>query len=271
MVALRVVSPVKGAALKTSTERSNRLKIDDLDFEAFRLNPLSPEAIRCLCYMHDIESHTICYLRDLLVTRMHREAEVTAFVTCWAYEEHWHGDAIGQILAQHDVVSGLERIQMNRSALARYDSLRPIAYQFASAISGSASAVPIAWGAVNELVAQAAYGQLIAKDPHPVLSQLLRRIMQQEGRHIAFYLAQARKRLMSSRFAQLLTRWTLARYWDPVGSGIMPSSEVKFLCNYLFSGSDGKKVVGRLDRQVDSLPGLSGLALVQTAVQRYAY
>ncbi len=56
--------------------------------------------------MHDIEAHTVCYLRDLLVTRAHRDPEVTAFMTHWNTEEYWHGEAIGRVLTAHDVVVG---------------------------------------------------------------------------------------------------------------------------------------------------------------------
>lgn len=40
--------------------------------------------------MHDVEHHTICYLRDVLVTDAHRDVEITTFLTFWVYEEHWH-------------------------------------------------------------------------------------------------------------------------------------------------------------------------------------
>ena len=56
--------------------------------------------------MHDVENHTVCYLRDVLVTRAHRDPEVTSFLTLWNYEEFWHGEAIAAILAAHDEPSG---------------------------------------------------------------------------------------------------------------------------------------------------------------------
>src|SRR5688572_26049294 len=41
-----------------------RLAVDDLDLEAaFADRPLDDATLRCLQYMHDIESHTVCYLR----------------------------------------------------------------------------------------------------------------------------------------------------------------------------------------------------------------
>ena len=45
------------------------LDVRDLDLaNAFHTHRLNDDVLRCLRYMHDIELHTICYLRDLLVT-----------------------------------------------------------------------------------------------------------------------------------------------------------------------------------------------------------
>ena len=49
------------------------VRVDDIDFDVFRDEPLSPPVLRCLRYMHDVELHTVCYLRDLLVTSAHRD------------------------------------------------------------------------------------------------------------------------------------------------------------------------------------------------------
>ncbi|BCB91593.1 hypothetical protein Psuf_089060 [Phytohabitans suffuscus] len=49
-------------------QTAKAVEVDDIDFDDFRDKPLSTEAIRCLHYMSDVETHTVCYLRDLLVT-----------------------------------------------------------------------------------------------------------------------------------------------------------------------------------------------------------
>lgn len=61
-------------------QRSTRLNISDIDFGAFREEPFDAPTLRCLRYMHDIEGHTMCYLRDLLVTRAHKDPELTSFL-----------------------------------------------------------------------------------------------------------------------------------------------------------------------------------------------
>jgi hypothetical protein len=103
-----------------------------------------------------------------------------------------------------------------------------------------------------------------------VLSDLLRRIMRQEGRHIDFYALSARGRLADSATARRLTRFALRRYWAPVGSGVVADAELRFLVTHLFGDPEGRASARRIDRLVDRLPGLENLHLVEQAVDRYA-
>jgi hypothetical protein len=254
-----------GTDIAKLIQRSARLEIEDIDFEAFRTQPLDPNALRCLRYMHDVESHTICYLRDILVTRAHREPEVTAFLACWSYEEHWHGDAIAKVLDAHGEDSA-SRLASMRQHLPRNDSIRPAVFSALSAVTKHLPAVHMAWGAVNEWSTQTGYGRLIEKAKHPVLTELLRRIMRQEGRHIDFYASESTRRLGASRAARRLTRYALSRYWGPVGSGVMPKGEIRFLATYLFGDEEGRQAARRVDRQIDRLPGLEGMHLLDGAV-----
>ena len=44
--------------------RAGRLDLEGINFDDFRDQPLPADALRSLRYMHDVEHHTICYLRD---------------------------------------------------------------------------------------------------------------------------------------------------------------------------------------------------------------
>jgi hypothetical protein len=249
---------------------SEKLEIDDIDFDSFRERPLNAEALRCLRYMHDVESHTVCYLRDVLVTRAHRDPEVTSFLTLWNYEEFWHGEAIAKVLEAHEEQAGTTRIAALRQRLPKRQAWKPLTFQLASAITPHLTAVHMTWGAVNEWTTQAAYARLAKLADHPTLTQLLRRIMKQEGRHIDFYATQAKSRLTESRAAQRVTRWALDHFWEPVGTGVVEDQEVDFLRVYLFGDEDGKAWAERIDRRVDRLPGLSGLNLLRGTVSAAA-
>jgi hypothetical protein len=244
---------------------AGRLDVRDLDFGAFSRSPLAPETLRCLRYMHDVELHTVCYLRDLLVTRAHRDPDITTFLTFWSFEEYWHGEAIGRVLDAHGEVAGSKRSSELRRRLGRRDALRPIMSMLSSAVTQDFTAVHMTWGAVNEWTTQAGYARLMAHDEHPVLHELLRRIMRQEGRHIDFYSSEASRRLAASTRAQRMTRFALRHLWSPVGTGIMAPAEVQFLVAHLFDGAEGAAVADRIDRRIDRLPGLSNLHLIKNA------
>jgi hypothetical protein len=218
--------------------------------------------------MHDIESHTVCYLRDALVTSAHEDPALTTFLTAWNYEEYWHGEAIGEVLRLHGRPAGFERVRAVRDRVRRRDRWRPLSFMAANLLLPDLVAVQMVWGAVNEFTTQAAYGLLGRRANHPALSELLARIMRQEGRHIDFYTAEGRQRLIRSTRVQQVTRFALQRYWRPVGHGVRPPEETDFVIRHLFASSEGAVAADRIDRQVDRLPGLSGLGLVSGAAHR---
>lgn len=245
---------------------------DDLDIEtAFRERPLSAEALRCLRYMHDIESHTVCYLRDLLLTESHRDPRITTFLTTWAWEEQWHGVALSKVLEAHGEIGGNERISAVRSALGIKDRFGPLLTTIGSVLARrDFVAVHMTWGALNEWSTQAGYARLAAMEDHPVLTELLERIQRQESRHIAFYATEARERLAASPRAQKLVRLALNKLWSPVGSGVVPKEETAFLVQHLLCGDGGEAWVRKLDQRLERLPGMSGMGLVQREVRRWA-
>lgn len=238
-----------------------------IDFATFGDQPLSAGGLRCLRYMHDVEYHTVCYMRDLLVTKAHQDHEIASFLTFWCFEEYWHGEAIGQVLKAHEEGAHAERVQPLRARIRRREAFKPWLHSLGSMIAGREwLAVHMTWGAVNEWSTQAGYARLIAAERHPVLTDLLKRIMRQEGRHIDFYATHARAALASSGRAQRLVRFALERAWSPVGAGVMPAEEVDHLTRFLFTGSDGMAAAQRIDRQIDRLPGLGGLSLLERSI-----
>jgi hypothetical protein len=251
------------------TERAARLRVDDIDFDTFRAQPLRDAELRCVAYMHDVEHHTACYLRNLLNTRAHNDPEITDFLTIWNYEEHWHGDALGRVLAAHGAPHGRSRVARMRRRLGWKATASPLAWMAFSAATPQFLAVHMAFGVINEWTTQAGYARLSAIAGHPTLSELLRRIMRQEGRHIDFYLYKSRSLLNGSRAAPRTTRLVLRSLWDPVGAKVMPLEDTRHLVRTLFSGPDGRTTIQRIDRRIDRLPGLDGLELMAKAVTKY--
>ena len=77
---------------------SKKVDLTQIDWEDIPNHPLSDGDVMCLHYMMDIETHTVIYLRDLLATRASHDPHVTAFLSCWVYEELWHGEAFSDFL-----------------------------------------------------------------------------------------------------------------------------------------------------------------------------
>ena len=164
----------------------------------------------CMHYMMDIETHTVIYLRDLLATRAANDPYVTAFLSCWVYEELWHGEAFSDFLRAYGIEVPAEpklpdgstpmptrpnRVKQLRTELGVGHQLSLLPTMLGSVMTKDFVAIHMAWGAINELTTLTGYYQLIRRSEHPVLHQMLRRVIQDERRHFAFYRAQAKARL----------------------------------------------------------------------------
>lgn len=248
-------------------QNSKPVKYDDLDFDAFEREPLSPETLRSVQYMCDVEYHTVCYLRDMLVTPSHRDPDVTTFMTMWNMEEFWHGAALAEVLKRHGIQADYGHIRFVRKRVGWKDKLDPIKHTLLANFAGQDYvAVHMAWGAVNEWSAIAAYNRLADIANHSVLATLLRRIAKQEARHVAFYATQARRKLSLGTKAQKLARFALDKFWGPVGSGLMPESEVRHVLRYVMQGEAGYAAARKIDESMSRLPGLAGLNIVERSL-----
>lgn len=87
-----------GIEIERYLKHSKRVDVTNLDFSKARDYPLSENELRCLTYMMDIESHTIVFLKGILNTCAVKDPETTAFLSCWAYEEFFHGQTLREFL-----------------------------------------------------------------------------------------------------------------------------------------------------------------------------
>src|SRR4029453_7915444 len=183
---------------------SKRVDLSGVTWERVRSHPVSESEARCLAYMMDIETHTSIYLRDLLATPAAYEPDVTAFLSCWVYEELWHGEAFSRFLgeagwrlapdlervsADSAYPSRLPRSQWIRRRLGGKGRLSHVGTMLGSAVMSDFVALHMTWGAANELSTLTSYHRLIAKTRHPELIKLLNAIIKDERRHFAFYRA----------------------------------------------------------------------------------
>jgi hypothetical protein len=264
---------------------SKQVDLSTVEWDRIGQHPVTTDEARCLTYMMDIETHTVVFLRDLLATRASFDPEVTAFLSCWVYEELWHGEAFSRFLGEagYHVPPSYEDVAGDDPFPTRFDRNQWIRRRFGTkgyvshmgTLLGSALfrdfvAVHMTWGAVNELGTLTGYQRIIAKTEHPVLIQLLQAIIKDERRHFAFYRAQARMRLARSKQARTITRWALEHLWAPVGTGVRPQPETDFVIHSLFGDADGVVAVKEMEDTLGALPGLQGSRFLSDALEAAA-
>ncbi len=259
---------------------SRRVDLSSVEWDRIPDHPLTTDEARCLAYMMDIESHTIVFLRDLLATRAQFDPDVTAFLSCWVYEELWHGEAFSRFLGDagykiaptyEDVVSDasyptrFDRNQWIRRRMGTKGYVSHIGTLIGSAVFRDFVAIHMTWGAANELSTLTSYHRLIATTENPILVQLLQAVIKDERRHFAFYRAQARMRLGRSKQARTITQWTMQRLWAPVGTGVRPQAETDHVVLTLFGDADGVIATKEMQATMAELPGLEGTTFFEDA------
>jgi hypothetical protein len=246
--------------------RSGALDLDAIAWTDVGKYPLPAAAVRTLTYMQDIESHTIVYLRALLATRAIDDPEVATFLACWLHEETFHGIALARFLeaAGHPVP---------RRATPR--GQEPVSKRLEGWATATLSkawpdfcAVHMTWGAINELTTLTGYLRLRTVAAHPVLADLLERIMLDESRHFFFYYRQADSRLRRPG-AAWVARALVDRFWAPVGSGVGPPADLEFMARYLFAGEDGRAAARKVDDTIRKLPGFERAQLLEAWMDRH--
>jgi hypothetical protein len=253
------------SAIDSWAHRSRAIDLDGIPWDNLRRVPLGADAVRALRYMQDIESHTVIYVRQLLGTRVIDDPDVSAFLACWFYEETFHGRALARVLA----ATGEPTVDRQRSRRSLTEWLEERAMGTAARAWPDFVAVHMVWGAINELTTLVGYQRLAELEPHPVLVELLGRIIRDESRHFAFYYHQAERRL-ASPVARRAARFLVDRFWAPVGSGVQPDSEVRFLAGFLFGGAAGRAAARKIDATIHRLPGFEDAALTEAWLDRAA-
>ncbi len=243
--------------------RSRPIDLDGIAWRQVAQEPLSPEVIRTLTCMQSIENHTVVFPRTIFSTRALTDPSIGPFLTCWLYEEGFHARALAQFLA----AAGQAPPPRSKGQLTVKDRVEAIATSIFSALWRDFPALHMAWGALHEMTTLTAYRRLAALSNHPVLTDLLSRVLRDEARHFAFYYWQARERLQRPTTAKLI-RFLIDRFWKPVGIGIQSTAEIRFVAGYLFSGAEGHAATRRVDAAIQRLPGFTGASPLETWISR---
>src|SRR4051794_41753117 len=145
---------------------SKKVDLSGIDWDEVASHPLSDGDVMSIHYMMDIEAHTVIYLRDLLATRAAADPQITAFLSCWVYEELWHGEAFSDFLRACGIEEPIEprlpdgstpmptrpnRLRKLRTDLGVGNGFAIVPSMIGSALTRHLIAVHMTWGALNEL------------------------------------------------------------------------------------------------------------------------
>lgn len=249
---------------------SGAVQMDDLDWETCRRIGVTDAEARILRYMADTETHTILYMRDLLAGYSAADPTITSFLSVWVYEELWHGRAIDRLLTEAGHPPTPETYtQATRGAHIR-ETVEAVLSHIAASITPRFIAVHMAWGAINELTAGAAYQSVERRTKNPVLAELLKRIVRQERKHFSFYYQQAEKRLAGEPKTQKLVNFALRRFWTVVGSGVGGMDNLGFIAAALFHDKEGLELLREQETVIRKLEGLEWFDLLTRQVEGMA-
>ena len=245
---------------------SRPIDLEGIEWDAIRDHPLPDDVLRVLAYMQDVESHTVVFPRTIFSKRALEDEHVGPFLICWLYEEGMHGRALSRFLecAGHPVPPRVHA----RTTLR--DRLDLTITRMMSAAWKDFLALHMTWGAVHECTTIQAYRRLVEQNDHPILNELLRRIIHDEARYFAFYMWQAEQRLERPRVAGMV-RGIMRRFYTPVGSSHQPDALACWVSGFLFDGEDGRKAAKHVDSSIARLPGFSNEALLGNWLNRNVY
>jgi len=243
-------------------EVSQRVEIEDLDWDLARKHGLSDKEVESLKFFADIESQTVYYFLEVAKLQVARDPELLTFLTMWNYEEYFHSHAITRILKEcgvkvEDSTDRSTRIRAGARFKAKFEDFAQTL--MAKFMPRRFVSLWMFWGALQECLTTQAYEEVIKTTQNPVLAEMFRRIAKQERRHFAYYFNQARDRLDNNKRNQKFCRYIVKKFYAPVGGGVKTDAEAAALVAGLFPGERIFEVMSYIERRMAQLPGMSGL------------
>jgi hypothetical protein len=234
---------------------SNKVDISDIDLSQATRYPVTDDEVRALTYMCDIESHTVVYLRAILNTCAIEDAQTTAFLSCWAYEEFFHGRTIRQFLDAIGAPLSSTRMLEVQKASSFTEWLKELGSSILCRFSRHFHGAYLTYGAISELSTLEGYAVMARRTRNPILAEIVQRLAKDERRHFSFYYNKAKLELRAGS-AQRLTNFVIRHFWLPVGGGVKPESEVSWILAFILGDPEGEQIGRRIDATIAKLPGL---------------
>ncbi len=264
---------IGGAVLPTDPPEFQRfiaasrpIELAAIDWDAIQSHPLPDDVLTILAYMQEVESHTVVFPRTIFSQRAVDDEIIGTFLICWLYEEGMHGRALAKFLA----CAGRPVEPRADGRTTFMDHVDRTMTTLLAAVWKDFLAMHMAWGAVHECTTIHAYQRLLQSSEHPVLNELLKRIIADEARHFSFYMWQAEQRLARPA-VQRRVRAIMDRLYVPVGTNHQPDELARWVSGYLFDGEKGRAAARRVDKTISKLPGFKDANLLGKWLQKKVY
>jgi len=245
---------------------SRPIDLAGIDWDAIPAHPVSEDVLRVLSYMQEVESHTVVFPRTIFSQRAVDDEIVGTFLVCWLYEEGMHGRALARFLAR----AGRPVAPRRNGRTTVMDRIERVMTTAVAAVWRDFLALHMAWGALHECTTIHAYQRLMEQNDHPVLNELLARIVRDEARHFSFYMWQARTRLAEPGVSRAV-RAIMRRRYVAVGATHQPDALARWVSGFLFDGEAGRAAARRVDRTFGKLPGFEGERFLEGWLERNVY
>jgi len=242
--------------------------VDSIPWKEVRNHQINPAFVPVLFYMRDVEFFTDIYYKELLRTPTGKDPVIRKFMERWSVEEIQHAELLNRFLEEAGIPTSKRwqaeakgRIPWRYSVeayLLDY-AVRPFGRYF--------HAAHMVWGAINEITTLQGYRRLSQLAAHPVLTNLLTGIMQEESIHSNFYWSIARLKLSQAKFSRDLAQFIIRKFWTPVGQGAKPARETHYVIATLFRGPSGLEFFERtVASRIRKLPGFAGFRALSEKV-----
>lgn len=245
----------------------------EVDTRAFQKHPLSPERLRDLQYLWDVERSTMGQVRHVVVSYTNKESRVAAFLTTWAYERHWIADAYQAILEAHGQdVSGpvvhdhlfLDRVEM------ALDTLAPMTDSVWTNLFGEdVVAGQMARGWSREASMRAAIQAFDDAAGHPELSALLQRVVRLKRVHERFFAVETGERVRRSPRAAAFARRYVSFGFNPMRPvGVSRNAFREFIASVCPTVHDTHLLLQQADEPLQRTPETAGTEPLRRALER---
>lgn len=232
------------------------IQLRPTDGDVMAMNALPAPALSALGYLWQIERTALVRMRDVLVTPTHAETRVSAFLTTWAYEQHWLAATLQRLLdTSGRPFPELVDTKLGQMRRSWDDRAHPAVAAIATNLMGAeitGAHMVTAW--LDTAVLTLTYRRL--GEIEPGLKELTEAITQMKNRHLDFYAEEANTRLARSATARRIARSAVTRWRFP-GTHYAGPAPARAHIFPLFTDPASRAALEKINSTAAAFPGLT--------------